>query len=255
MSKDWVTDIAQMHDKYGFRDGLKFDGKFLEFRKRFLAEELDELTNSIASCDSTSFVDAIIDLCVVAIGTLDLAYVDTHKAWDEVLRRNMEKERGQTARDGSNGFDLVKPEGWIPPDHSDNVGHLPEAIVELVDNIPEQTDMASHIRVLCEYMTFAQDKNHDYNGTDPEFQHAAYYPNGINDIIYEISKKVKRIRRGLRRLEESGLPPKTEGLDDSFRDISIYSAIGASYLRGDLEGQSRDRDIFNKEIDPNDRDH
>jgi hypothetical protein len=249
MSKDWVTDIAQMHDKFDFRKNLNFNGNFLEFRKKFLEEELEELNNSIISADPKSVVDAIIDLCVVAIGTLDLAYVDVHAAWDEVLKKNLEKEKGHNStRAGSEGFDLIKPDGWTPPDHTGNTGYLDAAVIELCNkNLPIQP-LASHIETMVEYVDFAKSKNHDYNGDDPEFQHAAYYPNGISDIMYEISKKVKRIRRGIKRFAESGDLPKTDSLGDSFRDINIYSAIGATYMRGHLEGQSEDRDILNREI-------
>ena len=39
-------------------------------------------------------VDALIDLCVVAIGTLDAYGVNSYKAWDEVHAANMNKEVG-----------------------------------------------------------------------------------------------------------------------------------------------------------------
>lgn len=52
----------------------------------------------------------------MAIGTLDYMGVDIVAHWDEVLRANMAKEVGT----GKRGFaiDLVKPEGWIGPNHS-----------------------------------------------------------------------------------------------------------------------------------------
>ena len=39
-------------------------------------------------------IDGLIDLCVIAIGTLDIAGVDADKAWEEVLEANMAKEVG-----------------------------------------------------------------------------------------------------------------------------------------------------------------
>lgn len=128
MSKDWVQDIAKMHEKYGVNPVIRqMDNDklraFLEFRIRFLREELDELSNSESADD---VVDALIDLCVVAIGTLDAYDVDAHTAWDRVLTANMNKEPGvKHSRPNPLGLpDLIKPEGWTAPSHQDNCGML-----------------------------------------------------------------------------------------------------------------------------------
>lgn len=128
MSKDWAADIWRMHKHYGVHPVVdKMDGetlkKFLEFRTNFLQEELNELKNAT---DYRDVVDALIDLCVVAIGTLDAFAVDSHRAWDEVLECNMKKETGVKAtRPNPLGLpDLIKPAGWTGPDHTGNHGHL-----------------------------------------------------------------------------------------------------------------------------------
>ncbi len=128
MSKSWVDDINDMHRHYGVHPVVnEFDGeklkKFLEFRANFLQEELNELR---AAESAEDVVDALIDLCVVAIGTLDGFGVDSHKAWDEVLKCNMNKTPGiKPSRPNPLGLpDLIKPEGWVGPDHSGNYGLL-----------------------------------------------------------------------------------------------------------------------------------
>lgn len=128
MSKDWVHDIANMHEHYGVHPVIeKMDAdtlkKFLEFRIDFLMEELTELKNADTAED---VVDALIDLCVVAIGTLDGFGVDSHKAWDEVLKANMTKKTGiKASRPNPLGLpDLIKPEGWVGPSHSNNYALL-----------------------------------------------------------------------------------------------------------------------------------
>ena len=128
MSENWVADIAEMHDKYGVLEKVqKFDKKKLEqffnFRVKFLEEEMNELKNAKTADD---VVDALIDLCVVAIGTLDLFEVDPHLAWDRVHEANMNKKVGiKESRPNPLGLpDLIKPEGWLPPIHDDNVGSL-----------------------------------------------------------------------------------------------------------------------------------
>ena len=130
MSRDWAFDIAMMHEKYGVHpvvekmnaDTLK---QFLEFRVRFLEEELTELKNATNADDA---VDALIDLCVVAIGTLDGFGVDSHKAWDAVLIANMNKEVGiKESRPNPLGLpDLIKPTDWVAPSHANNEGKLKE---------------------------------------------------------------------------------------------------------------------------------
>ena len=126
MSTNWVTDMQAMHYKFGVNPVVRaFDKeklkKFLEFRTNFLQEELDELK---AAKNADEVVDALIDLCVVAIGTLDAYDVDPYKAWNLVLEKNMEKEVGvKSSRPNPLGLpDLIKPEGWTPPSHADNVG-------------------------------------------------------------------------------------------------------------------------------------
>lgn len=126
MSKNWPKDIDKMHDKFGVSEVVKeFDAEklkqFLEFRINFLKEEMTELAESTTPVDT---VDALIDLCVVAIGTLDLFGVDSYKAWDVVRKANMKKKVGKNEnRENELGLpDLVKPKRWKAPDHSDNVG-------------------------------------------------------------------------------------------------------------------------------------
>lgn len=128
MSQNWVKDINEMHHHYGVRDVVnKFDAnklaEYLQFRVNFLQEELDELKHSDNADD---VVDALIDLCVVAIGTLDAFDVNAYTAWDRVHKANMNKQVGvKESRPNPLGLpDLIKPEGWTAPSHEDNGGLL-----------------------------------------------------------------------------------------------------------------------------------
>ena len=125
---DWVADIAEMHRKFGVNPAIeKLDveglNAFLDFRIKFLEEELTEMKDSLTADD---VVDALIDLCVVAIGTLDAFGVDAYKAWDRVHAANMSKEVGvKSSRPNPTGLpDLIKPAGFVSPTHADNVGLL-----------------------------------------------------------------------------------------------------------------------------------
>jgi hypothetical protein len=128
MSSNWVYDIYAMHNKFKVHPIMREMDKdkleqFLQFRIRFLEEELNELKNAKGAED---VVDALIDLCVVAIGTLDAFDVNASKAWEEVLEANMNKEPGiKESRPNPLGLpDLIKPPGWVGPDHTGNHGML-----------------------------------------------------------------------------------------------------------------------------------
>jgi len=134
MSKDWVKDIQDMQNKYQTRDWVANNANdinklkaFLRFRIDFLEEELTETRNAQKVIDSEEIVDGLVDLCVVAIGTLDAFGVDPYKAWDAVLEANMAKEVGvKEGRPNPLGVpDLMKPEGWTAPSHEGNHGVLP----------------------------------------------------------------------------------------------------------------------------------
>ena len=130
MSKDWVKDIQDMQTKYGVNEWVENNPdklkQYLEFRIDFLREELDKTETALIGMDAEEIVDGLIDLCVVAIGTLEAFGVDSHKAWDEVLKANMSKMVGvKKERPNPLGLpDLIKPEGWKNPSHEGNHGKL-----------------------------------------------------------------------------------------------------------------------------------
>ena len=105
--------------------------KFLKFRGECVQEEVDELHHAISGkdIDAEETVDALIDIIVFAIGTLDIFGVDANKAWDEVYKANMNKEVGiKEGRPNPLGLpDLVKPENWKGPSHKDNHGNITDS--------------------------------------------------------------------------------------------------------------------------------
>lgn len=127
-----------MHDFYGMtfahrnlpKETLK---ALLKFRIDFLVEELKETMDAFDENDAEEIVDGLIDLCVVAIGTLDAFGVDAHMAWDRVLEANMNKLPGvKESRPNPWGLpDLIKPKGWVAPSHTDNHGRLSDAFETL----------------------------------------------------------------------------------------------------------------------------
>ena len=137
MSKNWFHDMIVMHQKYGVNKWMdeekKSDwsrlNKFMQFRLNMMQEELDETKKAFEQKDAPEIVDGIIDLCVFAIGTLEVFGVDASKAWDEVYKANMSKEVGiKEGRPNPLGLpDLVKPDDWQGPVHEDNCGNISDS--------------------------------------------------------------------------------------------------------------------------------
>jgi len=142
MSTNWFKDMQDMHKKYGVDKWMKNEketnffpqdytrlNNYMQFRLNMLQEELDETQNAFVNKDAEEVVDGIIDLCVFAIGTLEVFGVDANKAWDEVYKANMNKEVGiKESRPNPLGLpDLVKPKDWKGPSHEGNHGNITDS--------------------------------------------------------------------------------------------------------------------------------
>lgn len=138
--QQWHNDINDMHKKFGVHKWVQAElqsdnydwsrlNKFLQFRINFLKEELAETEDAFNNKDAAEVVDGLIDLCVIAIGTLDAFNVDAQKAWEEVHKANMMKERGvKESRPNPLGLpDLIKPQDWVGPNHDENTGNISDA--------------------------------------------------------------------------------------------------------------------------------
>lgn len=137
LSSNWVQDIIDMHDYYGMSEKFEEIRKdpyllfqLIDFRTKFQNEEHTELGDALEAGLAEEVVDALIDMCVVAIGSLHAYGVDAQKAWDEVLKANMSKRVGiKASRPNPLGLpDLMKPEGWVAPSHEGNHGGIGEAL-------------------------------------------------------------------------------------------------------------------------------
>ena len=137
MSTNWFKDMQAMHKKYGVDEWMKKEKNsdwsrlqmFMDFRVKMMQEELDETKAAVKNGDAEEVVDGIIDMCVFAIGTLEVFGVDANKAWDQVLKANMSKEVGiKEGRPNPLGLpDLIKPEGWEGPTHKGNHGNITDS--------------------------------------------------------------------------------------------------------------------------------
>ena len=126
LKSEWLSDINDMHYKFGATEWVdnmhrsknyKILNDFLAFRLDFLEEEFEETQAAFLNKDPKEVVDGLIDLIVIAIGTLDLFKCDADVAWDKIHHSNMAKEPGAN-KSRKNPFglpDMVKPKGWKSP--------------------------------------------------------------------------------------------------------------------------------------------
>ena len=136
-----VKDITEMHDKFEVRKWMENRLKagdygiikeFLKFRLSFIQEELNETTNAVDTANPEEVVDGLIDIIVVALGTLDIFQVDIYEAWKQVANANIAKKVGvKESRPNPLGVpDLIKPEGWLAPSHVGNTGYIGRTFVQ-----------------------------------------------------------------------------------------------------------------------------
>lgn len=143
---DMMGDIERFHQKFG----LEYNGKprildkaLFTFRRGFMQEELDEYSEEQAGLEVAlksdnglpdnrrialglhQQLDALVDEVYVVLGTAYLQFGRKifNAAWDRVQSANMAKVRCEKEGDSKRGstFDVIKPEGWTPPDHHDLV--------------------------------------------------------------------------------------------------------------------------------------
>ncbi len=120
--------VGLFHEKFGLPttgDALPAmvpDEVFL-FRFQFLMEELQELMLAHRAGDLAGVADALADLVYVALGTAHFYGIPFDEVFAEVQRANMQKERAESRDDPrskrGHRFDIVKPEGWQPPNIQD----------------------------------------------------------------------------------------------------------------------------------------
>ena len=121
-------DVKAFHEKYQVPCSTVpalLDAKTMDYRMKFLEEELGELALSYEDGNIEGCADALVDLVYVAMGTACMMGLPWERLWDEVQRANMSKRLAKP--DGSdskrkNPLDVVKPPGWVGPDHSGALG-------------------------------------------------------------------------------------------------------------------------------------
>lgn len=125
-NSDVILIVKNFIEKFGFDQG--FDSlERINFAFDLILEEVQELAAAIYERDPEETVDALGDISWLCDKLMIQLGVDPIIVRNEIGRANMTKERGvKPGREQSHGYDVIKPTGWQPPNHSNNWGKLEE---------------------------------------------------------------------------------------------------------------------------------
>ena len=98
------------------------------------------------------------------------------------------------------------------------------------------------VRELNECVALQNKKSDDYQNKDSNVKQAMHYRRGVDSIHDIIQGKCYRAQSIL----ESQGEPNFESLEDTYKDIINYCSFAVSYMRGKMDGQKLDRDMYNK---------
>jgi len=107
------------------------------------------------------------------------------------------------------------------------------------------TDKES-VRVLQECVELQIKKSQDYQNPNSNVVQAMHYRRGVDSIHDIMQGKMYRAQS----LLESGRmnDANYESLEDTYKDLINYASFAVAWLRGGIEGQLTDRDMFNNKI-------
>lgn len=120
-----IGNVQEFHEKFGLPQGDadQLTGNFaaLEFRVKFMKEELVEFIEAMGEEDRVKAFDALLDLAYVVYGTalfMGVTPGQWHAGMHAVHSANMAKVRVANAGESKRGsaFDVRKPEGWVGPE-------------------------------------------------------------------------------------------------------------------------------------------
>jgi len=116
--------VKDFINKFGFDKDFNKPER-IDFAFDLILEEVQELYAAMCEKNAEEIVDALGDISWLCDKLMIQLEVDPEKVRAEIGRANMTKERGiKPGREQSGGYDVIKPEGWKAPDHSDNHGKI-----------------------------------------------------------------------------------------------------------------------------------
>jgi hypothetical protein len=103
------------------------------------------------------------------------------------------------------------------------------------------------IAVLQECVELQTRKAADYQSGVSAIRHADYYPSGVMTILDLLHTKMLRLRSVATAMRDDPTYVRNfESLEDSAKDMINYASFLVALVRGKLDGQKNDRDVFNR---------
>jgi hypothetical protein len=106
------------------------------------------------------------------------------------------------------------------------------------------------VKALRECIELQLRKSRDYQNPNSRVKQADYYPSGVKTIHEICHAKMLRALSVMEAMEKDpAYSQNFESLEDSFKDMINYASFAISYCRGQITGQSKDHDMFNRKIE------
>ncbi len=107
------------------------------------------------------------------------------------------------------------------------------------------------ITVLRECIELQKRKSEDYQNTASTVKQADYYRLGVDSIYDMMHTKMLRLLSLLEASKAGVTQPNFESLEDTAKDLINYSSFFTAYIRHQIDGQSKDHNIFNQPTNVN----
>jgi Nucleotide modification associated domain 1 len=105
------------------------------------------------------------------------------------------------------------------------------------------------VKVLNECIDLQLKKSQDYQNPNSNVVQAMHYRRGVDSIHDIMQGKMYRAQSLLE--SRRGDAANFESLEDTYKDLINYASFAVAWLRGGIEGQTPDRDMFNNKIENN----
>lgn len=99
--------------------------------------------------------------------------------------------------------------------------------------------------VLLEAAAIQEKKGQDYQNPLSRVRQVDHYPRGVYTILDTVNGKLLRMYSVLETMEAGG-KVNFESVEDSALDAINYLSFIVAYLRGEIDGQQPNTDIFNR---------
>jgi hypothetical protein len=101
--------------------------------------------------------------------------------------------------------------------------------------------------ILLEAASIQERKSQDYQNPLSRVRQADHYPRGVYTILDTVNGKLLRMYSVLETMEHGG-KVNFESVEDSALDAINYLSFAVAYMRGEIDGQTEGKDIFNRRV-------